>query len=733
MILYNFFVRKNKHVQYEYERYVMEHLEDHYGNRLKHWKILWSLNVHYRIKKKTEPMIYFDEAPNTSNFNDAKKDNYTVKENNEVLDSESKDSVAVVQEEKRDCKNELVSESETFRRSKPYHFVLDILKYDVISFDIFDTLLLRPFQKPTDVFNIIGKRLDYPAVFTGFVKGRIDSEKQARNLREQTTGNREINIYEIYEQMSQKMGVDKELGVKTEIETEADYLFANPYMKVVFDILRSQGKTIVLTSDMYIPGEIMEKLVRKNGYDGFEKVYVSCDYRCNKISGELYRRVINDYPDKKIVHIGDNPKADIDGAKKAGLDTRYYRNVNDIGNDYRGSWMSELTGSAYSGLVNAYIHNGLNEYPFFYEYGFIYGGIYILGFCEWIEKRAKEENIDKVIFLSRDGDIYQKVYNKYYGTIPTDYIFWSRFANLKYLIEINQDAFIDRVINQKALGTLDVELGSIFKSMSIQVDEKKLKEYGLYLDSILSSYNRGAVEHFIRDNWDSISKSYEEEKLLVLEDVKLLLGDAKRIAVIDVGWTASGPLGFKTFVDEHVPDKYEIKCWMAGGAGGYGSGNSVLPFYMDGSVESYLFSPFHNKRNAQIHTTENVAVTNNAVFELFTQAQYPSFRGRNRDGGYEFDIPENENFKIIGQIQKGIMDFCELYRKTFAKDKYLYYISGFDAYRPFAYLAFHKSFFEKNFKNVINGYGLSGDNDNQCIETIGQRMEHFYAHNGGKK
>lgn len=28
----------------------------------------------------------------------------------------------------------------------------EILKYDVISFDIFDTLLLRPFIKPTDLF-----------------------------------------------------------------------------------------------------------------------------------------------------------------------------------------------------------------------------------------------------------------------------------------------------------------------------------------------------------------------------------------------------------------------------------------------------------------------------------------------------------------------------------------------------------------------------------------------------
>ena len=415
-----------------------------------------------------------------------------------------------------------------------------------------------------------------------------------------------------------------------------------------------------------------------------------------------------------------------------GIDTRYYKNVNEAGKQFRCEWMSSLTGSAYNGLINAYLHNGLNKYPFFYEYGFVYGGLYVFGFCKWIEEKAKKEGIDKIIFLARDGDIYQKVYNKFFGSIPNEYVYWSRFANMKYMIELQQDAFIDRVVKQKAFGTLDVELSSILECFSINLPEKELKKYGLYYSSIVSRQNLDSIKICIKNNWDSICEGYKVEKNKVIDQVKYLIGNAKKVAIIDVGWTGSGPIGFKTFVQKNINPNCEMKSWMAGGAGNYGSGEFVLPYYMDGEVESYLFSPFHNRRNEQVHLTENKAVLNNAVFEMFTQTQYPSYRGVTDDGNYKFDIPETENYSIISQIHKGILDFCDIYYTSFAKDVYMYNISGHDAYRPFTNLAFHKGYFEKNFSKIVFGYGLSGDQKHQCIETIGERVKHYYKNNGGK-
>ncbi len=66
-ILYDQFVKKHPLVCYEYERYVRENTVEHYSNRLKQWRLLFHLNVHYRIKKSKSPLIYFDAPKSMDN------------------------------------------------------------------------------------------------------------------------------------------------------------------------------------------------------------------------------------------------------------------------------------------------------------------------------------------------------------------------------------------------------------------------------------------------------------------------------------------------------------------------------------------------------------------------------------------------------------------------------------------------------------------------------------------
>ena len=49
-----------------------------------------------------------------------------------------------------------VSESSKSQRETPEELAKRLAQYDVISFDVFDTLILRPFSLPTDLFFIIG-------------------------------------------------------------------------------------------------------------------------------------------------------------------------------------------------------------------------------------------------------------------------------------------------------------------------------------------------------------------------------------------------------------------------------------------------------------------------------------------------------------------------------------------------------------------------------------------------
>ena len=57
----------------------------------------------------------------------------------------------------------------------------EIDKHKVISFDIFDTLLLRPYINPTDLF----LHLEKLEGIDGFYTARLLAEKQARKIQDQ--------------------------------------------------------------------------------------------------------------------------------------------------------------------------------------------------------------------------------------------------------------------------------------------------------------------------------------------------------------------------------------------------------------------------------------------------------------------------------------------------------------------------------------------------------------------
>ena len=77
-------------------------------------------------------------------------------------------------------KTELVpAESELYNSITAEELAQKLSGYDVISFDIFDTLIFRNVEKPTDVFYFIGQALGYP----NYKKLRRDAEKQSRELK----------------------------------------------------------------------------------------------------------------------------------------------------------------------------------------------------------------------------------------------------------------------------------------------------------------------------------------------------------------------------------------------------------------------------------------------------------------------------------------------------------------------------------------------------------------------
>ena len=678
--LYYYFAEKNWGVRREYGPYVDAHREEHAAAPWKHWWLLVRLNWHYRILRRNDALLaHLPPAPANR-----------TKRRLPYLDG---------------------AESELSGRQPEIFLAKDLLQYDVVSFDIFDTLVLRPFAKPADLFMLVGKRLKRAE----FYRIRTDAERRAREESMHRNGHTEVTLYDIYAIIEERTGIPRDVGVQTEFQTELDYCFANPYMQRVFHLLQEQGKPIIIVSDMYLPGELMTQLLEKCGYTGYEKLYVSCDYRCSKRSKSLYRYVKKDYEGRSIIHVGDNTASDIQSAKASGLATYYYRNCHEIGAPYRADGMSELVGSAYAGIVNTHLHNGTQVYSPYYEYGFTYGGLYVLGFCSWMHRKAKQEGIDKILFLSRDGAIYQRVFNMMYDDVPNEYFLWSRIANTKYTLQENRDEFLKRMVHYRTHSPISSDVDSLLRSFSLNGLEDFLGDYGLRLNTLVIPETEQQLNRLFIDHWDIVCKSFESESRIMQEYLREKTNGARKVAIVDVGWLGSGPIGLKHLVEDVFQLDCTVSCWLA--AANPPLHTDITAELMDGTIEVYMFSRMYNRANLDIHKNTNHGI-NNVFFELFTQDVTPSYSGFTRTGAFAFDIPEVENYAIVKEIHAGILDFCSRYYELFEADPLMLCVSGYDAYLPYRMIIRDLAFLKKHFSTLSFARTIAGDPKSQRLETV---------------
>ncbi len=601
------------------------------------------------------------------------------------------------------------------------HYVDAADDYDIVSFDIFDTLIFRPLCEPADLFYFVGEELKV----MDFKRTRIWAEGDARFKNYLKKKHYEIGLSEIWEDLSEESGLDAKKGMDIEIETEKRLCYANPFMLEVWNELKKKGKKIIVVSDMYLPGKTLEEILEKNGFKGAERLYVSNEYGKNKYEGKLFEQVKNDYPGAKILHIGDNPKSDVVSAKKALFGVCQYPNTNRKMLEYRPYDMSYLVGSAYRGIVSNNLYNGLADFSMEYEYGYLYGGLFVLGYCSYIHEYCKTHNIDKILFLSRDGDILNKAYSFLYPGENTEYVYWSRKAALKLTApydkhdyfrrflyhKVNQKIKIKKILEAMELGFLADELGD-WKQINDDWNHKTYLEedwekcdrkfIDLKAEYELTDKNAYLLRRFIEAKWDKVIDTYSSQSEAAREYWSEVLKDSSKALAVDIGWAGSGAIALSHLVE----NVWEMPCEIIGMIAGSNTVHNAEPdasetFLQSGKMVSYMYSHAHNRDLLKKH---NPGRDYNVFWELLLSSPQPRFEGFYPDGlhfGKKDYNPEG-----IAEIQNGIMDFVQTYKVRFKDYPYMFNISGRDAYAPMiAASGNHEKYFkeiEKKFELNIN-------------------------------
>lgn len=551
------------------------------------------------------------------------------------------------------------AESTIALEKDPHILVNDIEQYDVISFDVFDTLILRNMDKPVDVFYLLQNKYHYP----NFKQLRIEAEQKARIERNKKNSDTEVTLYEIWNYLEVMTGINASEGAQAEFEAEKLVCYANPYFLRVVELLIKRGKKIIITSDMYLDVRQIEDILTYVGYPKFDCYFVSCCERKSKCEGDLYSYIktvcgINN----TYVHIGDNEYSDKINAEKNGFHSILYASVHNKGDKYRTQDLSPVVRSIYKGIVNGYLNNGLTERSMKYEFGFVYGGLFVLGFCQFIHNYAISHAIDKIFFLARDGEILIKAYKYLFPeeSDKCDYVLWSRLASTKMCAHTYKNHYIQRMILHKV--NQDYSFSEILHTMEIDDMMDALKAYTngkIKADVKLSKSNANIFLEFVNHYWDEICDHYQQELAEGEKYYKNKIGSASRIAAIDVGWVGSGPLTLKHLIEQI----WKFPCHVTGIVAGTCSSSSpdfetTEVEFATGNLVSYLFSSSINRDIWKLH---DAVKGHNMIIELLLASTQMSFRGfiKNSFGEYAFN-QKRENINS-SEIQKGIMDFVKLY------------------------------------------------------------------------
>lgn len=194
-----------------------------------------------------------------------------------------------------------------------------ILKREAVSFDIFDTLIVRKCGNPQEVFNIVAKKYNeqYGSLIVDFKQLRIDAEKKVRHY---TTKN-EISVCDIYNIIADTVGGSSaQILMELEKETELEVCIANKPVVDLYNQVKKLRDTYII-SDMYFDGAFITRLLETCGIGLPKKVYVSVDYNQTKRNRQLFRTVLRDshlYA-RNMIHIGDNFISDFLSPKLLGM------------------------------------------------------------------------------------------------------------------------------------------------------------------------------------------------------------------------------------------------------------------------------------------------------------------------------------------------------------------------------------------------------------------------------
>lgn len=528
----------------------------------------------------------------------------------------------------------------------------------VVTFDIFGTLLIRAVAEPYQVNEVIrfkvedllGRSFDFPKI-------RLEAENDARQIK-----GGDVTIDDIYKSFSKLTKLDEETCKKIrelEIATEVELILPRVDVVAWFKELRNNyKKKIWLVSDMYMQTPDLERLLKKCGVEGYDKLLISCETGLRKDTAAIWEHFKQDglNTSGNLIHLGDNETSDIQIPSDRKFSTYHLMNANSLFMlTPFGKMLAERLSSKpslYAGIFMGIVIAKKFQSPFalneemtsrpgkfvlknFRDFGYWFFGTPLLTFILWLIQKMREDNIHRILFLARDGYFLQSLYKFVtellnVETLPSDYFYASRRAVT--VASVSEISHTDDILKLNFNGTLKQ-----FFNVRFGLDLGDDTKISLPHESF------GFVKKFIERHAEKILSCVAVEQDNYKKYIATLGGNFDNVGLADMGY--SGTI------------QYHLQRLM---------GKKFTGYYFATTAKNLFGSEANDRMRGCFAENDDYQKTKSAVykyhllFESILTAPDAQLQHFDTTGKPVFGEPEagQIHFKDVLEINEGIKDFC---------------------------------------------------------------------------
>jgi FMN phosphatase YigB (HAD superfamily) len=600
--------------------------------------------------------------------------------------------------------------------------------FDTVTFDLFDTLLIRRIHDPDLVKPSVARYISSLAARADVLK----SPQAVQKIRDRVEQSQRDETGKTFDDLEACYPVFMEQALREifgsrysehlldevtryELEMESRVLVPRQLFKEWLEDLQLQSKRVLIISDIYLPARHLEILVERAGLLHLvEAVVSSADTFLAKASGLAFPLVQETYNlDRSTwLHVGDNPISDGLRPGQFGIASlllkdseeklrkaliKRYHNYAKGRPFYRGRALQQL-------MLPLEAENV--ERPQLYEEGYNFIGPMVGAFVQHIAERCRKLGLTKVYFFSREGYTFKKVWESCTpvlfpdGDVPAiEYLYVSRMALAGASCAHQGLTEANASIALLPPGNKDFkDIARIFQ-LDLEPLEPWFNKHKLAVDSVLSPLHEGYDQKFrvrftellenpgFQEQIKNQVRPAHEALIAYLDDLDFF--DHSQVAVVDIGWLGT----IQRFLYNAV--KHDPRCPRLHGYV-FGATRGV-PF--DDDLKSSLEGIIYDRDRFDIGASCILYARD--IFEEACRAPHPTLEKYARtSSGYKLCFrtkdddtgrAEMEQDAFYSPLQQGIFDSAERYGTASSLLGY-----SIEDYRPwFNYLLTAKLAFPK--------------------------------------